>query len=403
MSAQPDATQSPHTQPQAYKAGPADMAQGGPYRVLIVDPVHQHCLHLAELINAQGHVVERCEDEDRAVEILEEGSWQVVVFAPDGDSIDGGLCMLNWMHLRHPTVQAVVVSPPGSGARALKIANSGAVALVQTPVDPAALGTAIERAARQHALRELAQQRHEEVYVQRRHIDAMSRVFETALMHLSLVYQPIVRAQTGCIVGYEALLRTSTLRFEGAGPMLDLARRLGRQSEVDDRVRSLAAFLFEDTIQHRTIFMNFEVGELTRGIFGTRRDPLAPYANRVVVEFGHEGHLPDGPEISQTLARMRGSGYRIAAGGIAGTVAGLTRMRVLAPDIYKLGACVVQGSDQDPAKRQHMERLVKLAHDEGALVVAQGIERPEERTIAADLGCDLLQGYFLGMPKLAFD
>ncbi len=372
--------------------------------VLVVDGVRERREMISDTLSGVGHRVDTCADEDSALELLAEHGHQVIVLAwPRVAGVAGDDSLFNWLRVRHPGVQTILVARPSAGEAAVRLANSGASGLVHDPVDPDELCAAVDRAGRRHAHRTAARRRHEDDYVRRRHLDAMSHVFENALMQLSLVYQPIVRARTGCIVGYEAYLRTTTPRFEAPRPLLDLAQRLGRQFEVDDRVRSLVAILMEETAQPRTIFVNFDTGELTRGVLATRQDRLAPYAHRVIVEFGEEGPVPEGDKVRETIERMRRFGYRIAAGGIAGTISGLARMRVLRPDLYKLGAAVVQGCDHDPVRRRHMARLVDLAHDEGAMVVAQGIERPEERQVAVELGCDMLQGFLLGMPKISFD
>jgi EAL domain-containing protein (putative c-di-GMP-specific phosphodiesterase class I) len=41
---------------------------------------------------------------------------------------------------------------------------------------------------------------------------------------------------------------------------------------------------------------------------------------------------------------------------------------------------------------------VSVGHDLGIAVVAEGIERHEERETAAALGCELLQGFLFGRP-----
>ncbi|RME22247.1 MAG: EAL domain-containing protein [Deltaproteobacteria bacterium] len=388
----------------ATQLAPEPRVTAGTSDILVVDGVRERREAMREALASAGHRVDAVADEDRALDLLEERGHQVVVLGwPRVVGSAGDDTLLNWLRVRHPDIQIILVARPSSGDAAVRLANSGASGLVHDPVDPDALRDAVQRAAERYVRRQEARRRHEDDYVRRRHLDAMSHVFENALMQLSLVYQPIVRARTGCVVGYEAYLRTTTPRFETPAPLLDLARRLGRQFEVDDRVRSLVAIVMEETAQPRTIFVNFDSGELTRGVLATRQDPLAPYAHRIIVEFGDAGPVPEGPQVRETIDRMRRYGYRIAAGGIAGTISGLARMRVLQPDLYKLGAAVVQNCDRDPVRRRHMARLIDLAHDEGALVVAQGIERPEERQVAVELGCDMLQGFLLGMPKVSFD
>lgn len=384
--------------PHAYQQSAAP-----PSEILVVAPSEQGRDSIVTLLSTHGHEVESCEDPDQAVGRLEEREFPVVVLsAAEGEAGSVG-CLLNWIGVRHPSTGVVVLSPPEAGQRAIGFANSGAIALVHTPVVEAELVRATARAARSHQVRELARRRQEDLYVRRRHLDALSRVFENGVQQMNLVYQPIIRASTGCVLAYEALLRTSTMRLRGARPLVHLADRLGRQAELDDRVRTLVSRLFEETTQHRTIFVNLDLGELTRGLIGTSEDPLRPYANRVVLEFDSDAPLPELPAVGETLRRARDCGYRFAAGSIAGTVGGLSRLRLLEPEVYKLGAAVVQGSDLDELKRAHIARLVELAHAEGALVVAQGIERPEEREVAAGLGCDLLQGYLLGLPREEFE
>ena len=44
------------------------------------------------------------------------------------------------------------------------------------------------------------------------------------------------------------------------------------------------------------------------------------------------------------------------------------------------------------------DNIVKLAHDLNLHVVAEGVETIEQLDIIRKMGCDQLQGYFLGVP-----
>ena len=241
----------------------------------------------------------------------------------------------------------------------------------------------------------------EQAEMQRRikRFNTRAMMFDDALDRMYLVHQPILRARTGCVVGHEALLRICGPRFVGAEPFLTLARELRREDEVDDRVRFLLSREFEDGAHFHTFFMNLHMDELCRGVLGSERDPLAPHASRVVLEFGHDLQLPEGRAVRDTLARIRALGYRLAIGDLSISRADLLRLRSLQPEIYKIGVSSIHRCDLDAQKRAHIREIVELAHAEGALVVAQGIERAEEREVAVELGADLLQGFLIGLPQ----
>ncbi len=69
------------------------------------------------------------------------------------------------------------------------------------------------------------------------------------------------------------------------------------------------------------------------------------------------------------------------------------------PDYLKFDICLVRdihkGTDQ---RRQMLETLVRMAHDLGVAVLAEGIECQEEGEICAQLGFDFAQGYYYGKP-----
>ena len=44
-----------------------------------------------------------------------------------------------------------------------------------------------------------------------------------------------------------------------------------------------------------------------------------------------------------------------------------------------------------------------LGHDIGAKVVAEGVEDLESARLLIDMGCDILQGYFISKPLFADD
>jgi EAL domain-containing protein (putative c-di-GMP-specific phosphodiesterase class I) len=70
----------------------------------------------------------------------------------------------------------------------------------------------------------------------------------------------------------------------------------------------------------------------------------------------------------------------------------------LVPDYVKLDISLCRGVDHDPARRALASALVTFTQDTNALIIAEGIETPEERTTLLNLGVHHGQGYLLGRP-----
>lgn len=366
-------------------------------RVLVLDPQATLARQVSVALADEPVVIEPAASAEDIADRLERDSYDAVVI--EAATRPARVDLPSLLRVRHPTVPLILVGEPWSVQVALRWVGDGAVAIIRRPDDPRQVRQAWLRARDLHSRRVVARDRMMQEYVRTRHREALDRVFDQALSNLYLIFQPIIRASNGAVVGYEALVRTTGHRFVGAAPMVDLALDLGREIDLDDRVRALVSGEFEEKANWHTLFVNMDPGELTRGVLGSDKDPLWPFATRIVVEFGRELPSMDGPEVQATLERMRSAGYRIAAGDISIRNDALVRMRVLEPDIYKLGVEVVRECHRDPRRQRFIAEFVALAHDEGAMVVAQGIEQAEERQAVVELGCDLVQGFLLGMPR----
>ena len=59
---------------------------------------------------------------------------------------------------------------------------------------------------------------------------------------------------------------------------------------------------------------------------------------------------------------------------------------------------LTSGIQHSEARRKLIAALVELAHEQGAKVVAEGIERVDEYETMLELGVDLGQGFYFGQP-----
>jgi EAL domain-containing protein (putative c-di-GMP-specific phosphodiesterase class I) len=130
----------------------------------------------------------------------------------------------------------------------------------------------------------------------------------------------------------------------------------------------------------------------------TVRDVLASSGlepDRLVLELS-ESALADAPGAG--VDALRAMGVRIAFDDFGSGRRALDVLRSHPVDIVKIARPFVDGAARVGHERAVLSMVVQAASMFGVQVVAQGIEREDQREALAALGCELGQGYLLGRP-----
>jgi EAL domain-containing protein (putative c-di-GMP-specific phosphodiesterase class I) len=231
---------------------------------------------------------------------------------------------------------------------------------------------------------------------------ALEGTLDWALDSVWMAYQPIVQAATGSLFGYEALLRSDDPALPDPGAFLDAAERLGRLYDVGRVVRGKASEPMDRLPPSASLFINLHAVELGDETLLSPSAPLTAVAPRVVLEITERASLEVIDDVPSRVARLRELGFRIALDDLGVGYSGLTNFARLEPDFVKLDMSLVRDIHKNPMKRKLVRSMTTLCKDMGITVVAEGIEVVEERDTIVELGCDLLQGYFLARPSRAF-
>ena len=64
--------------------------------------------------------------------------------------------------------------------------------------------------------------------------------------------------------------------------------------------------------------------------------------------------------------------------------------------------CAGLAQAHGPTRQKVIRSMTSLAHEMRMLVVAEGVETPEEASVLLGLDCDLLQGFLLSKPSRPF-
>jgi EAL domain-containing protein (putative c-di-GMP-specific phosphodiesterase class I) len=223
--------------------------------------------------------------------------------------------------------------------------------------------------------------------------------FRRTLQTLWIAYQPIVRVGDHSVFGYEALLRSMEPSLPNPEAVITAAERLGRVHLLGSVIRERASAPVRACADHGLLFVNLHPSELLDPALYLPDAALSAIAHRVVLEITERSAMEDIPDIRSRAARLRELGFRIALDDFGAGSAGLSNLAKLEPEILKLDMSLIRDAHLSVTKRKVVRSMTALAKDMGMMVVAEGIENVDERNVLAELGCDLLQGYYLGRPS----
>ena len=117
---------------------------------------------------------------------------------------------------------------------------------------------------------------------------------------------------------------------------------------------------------------------------------------RLVLEVTERGELPD--SCVDILGALRDLGCIIAVDDFGTGQCSLQYFRDLPADQIKIDRSFIAAMDQSEKDLAIVRGCIDLAHYCGMEVVGEGVENERTAEQLAEMGCDLLQGYFFGKP-----
>ena len=224
---------------------------------------------------------------------------------------------------------------------------------------------------------------------------------------IETVYQPQFSLQDDRLVGAEALARWQhpELGEIGAGPLFAIAGLQGVMKRLSQHIVMNALWEFARWPGHLRLSVNVLPEEVSEKGFAyqfvDRLREADVDAGRLTVEITEEVLLGDLAKAAQTLGVMRDAGLMIALDDFGAGFCNFRYLKVLPLDSLKLDRSMVEGIADDPRDRAVLRGLVAMANALDLRVIAEGIETEAQRTIAAEEGCDVFQGFLRAAPMSA--
>lgn len=223
---------------------------------------------------------------------------------------------------------------------------------------------------------------------------------------LSLVYQPKVRMSDGAVVGAEALARWHSEVLGSISPavFIPVAEKTGQIGRLGEWVLREACGTAMGWSEHLTVAVNVSAVQLQDPAFAelvqTVLWDVGLRPERLELEVTESAIMASPERVRDNLNRLRAIGVTLALDDFGTGYSSISHLQDLRVDVLKLDRSFVSGVDGEHQKRAIVRATLGLCRDLGLTVVAEGVERDEERAVLAELGCELAQGY-LWSPPLA--
>jgi EAL domain-containing protein (putative c-di-GMP-specific phosphodiesterase class I) len=208
------------------------------------------------------------------------------------------------------------------------------------------------------------------------------------------VFQPLVDFATKRVFGYESLVRSKLPEFPDPPRLLAAAihhgylGRLGRELRRQS-IHGCPGF---------PLFLNIHPDEFDEGWLVRPDDSIMLHDCDVYLEITEAVPLSHYRHCQSVLAEVRRRGVKIAVDDLGAGYSNLKYIADLAPDVVKLDRELIAGLAQSGRRRKLVTSIVDLCQQQGAKVVAEGIETVDELRAVIDTGAHYGQGYYLARP-----
>jgi EAL domain-containing protein (putative c-di-GMP-specific phosphodiesterase class I)/GGDEF domain-containing protein len=224
---------------------------------------------------------------------------------------------------------------------------------------------------------------------------------------LRLVYQPKVDLETGACIGAEALLRWSHPTFGDVSPA-EFIPIVEQTSMVRATTHWVVETALSQLAQWRDEGLELQVAVnvsavnllepdfCARIVDGLRRHGLP--ASSLALEIT-ESALMKNPRLAEaTLHALDAAGVRLAIDDFGTGYSSLAYLQSLPAQVVKIDQSFVRGIECDERKRSLVSAMIKLSHDLGHRVVAEGVETADVLDVLKRADCDEAQGYLYARP-----
>lgn len=225
---------------------------------------------------------------------------------------------------------------------------------------------------------------------------------------MRVVFQPIADLATGQVVAFEALARWSSPRLGRVNPdeFILAAERMnliGRLTEgMLERALACASGWPDDLVLSFNVssIQLCELGAADRLLSKIEESGFDP--KRFQVELTETALLADFSIARENISILRNAGASIALDDFGSGHASISYLREMCFDVVKLDGSMIADVTRSAQMLNLLRGVIDLCRSLGVRCVAEHVETADQLASLRALGCDAVQGYYLGRPTESF-
>jgi diguanylate cyclase (GGDEF)-like protein len=220
---------------------------------------------------------------------------------------------------------------------------------------------------------------------------------------LALHYQPIVDARTGALSSTEALLRWRSSQMGEVSPatLIPIAEDSGQIMELTEWTIH-SAFEAILALEDLPVAVNispvyFKHPDFVQRIFDKM---LAAHIRPelLTIELTEGVLISNFDQARQAIAQLREVGVKVFLDDFGTGYSSLSYLQHFELDGLKLDKSFLRNADKKRQATQIIRAVIEFGHSLDMRVVVEGVESDWQARLLQLLGCDLLQGFEIGVP-----
>lgn len=225
------------------------------------------------------------------------------------------------------------------------------------------------------------------------------------------MYQPFLDAQTGKVIGCEVLTRLKEENSKNIMPnqVLNAIKKENLHEKFDMLVFEKCCEWASNRLDWDTV-ITCKMAKSTLAREGVAQRMINILSQNgigehmIVIEMTQDRVERNEEIFKGNIMQLKNAGFNFCLDNFGKGYTSLNDVSSLAPNVIKLDRSLLTNGTEG-AGRIVFDNVVKLAKEIDAVVFCSGIETAEQKQVAQEAGCDILQGFYFYKPlsEEAFD